>query len=111
MNTTYRKSCAPNLFGWVRFDIILCMSRFNHVPSGDTLRRDAISSFYLVCNVLQMLLLEDSDNYDLYNDSERAEFLFCLFKHICLGGAVCQYEDNVQVYLDTTKLLYKDLVR
>ena len=25
-------------------NIILCMSHFNHVPSGDTLRRDAISS-------------------------------------------------------------------
>ena len=24
---------------------ILCMSRLNYVPSGDTLRRDAISSF------------------------------------------------------------------
>ena len=31
-------------FGGVTFDIIFCMSRFNHVLSGDTLRRDAISS-------------------------------------------------------------------
>ena len=29
---------CPKSFGGVRFDIILCMSRFNHVPSGDTLR-------------------------------------------------------------------------
>ena len=35
---------CPEFFGGVRFDIILCMSRFNHVPSGDTLRRHAISS-------------------------------------------------------------------
>ena len=28
------------------FDIIFCMSRFNHVPSGDTLRRDVISSYF-----------------------------------------------------------------
>ena len=42
MKTTHRKSCA---FGGVRFDIILCMSRFNHVPSGDKLRRDTISSY------------------------------------------------------------------
>ena len=33
-------------FGGVSFDIIFCMSRFNHEPSGDTLRRDAIASFY-----------------------------------------------------------------
>ena len=64
------------------------------------------------CHVmLQMLLLEDSDHYDVYSDSEREEFLFRLFKHVCLGGAVCQYEDTVQPYLDVTKSLYKDLVR
>ena len=61
--------------------------------------------------MLQMLLLEDSDHYDGYSDSEREEFLFRLFKHVCLGGAVCQYEDTVQPYLDVTKSLYKDLVR
>ena len=33
---------AYNSLIWLE---ILCMSRFNHVPSGDTLRRDAISSF------------------------------------------------------------------
>ena len=32
---------ANNSLIWLE---ILCMSRFNHVPSGDTLRRDAISS-------------------------------------------------------------------
>ena len=58
-----------------------------------------------------MLLLEDSDNYDMYTQSEREEFLFLLFRHICLGGSVCQYEDDIKPYLDTTKLLYKDLVR
>ena len=58
-----------------------------------------------------MLLLEDSEHYDLYSDTEREEFLFCLFKHLCLGGELCQYEDDLQPYLDATKLLYKDLVR
>ena len=40
---------CPESFGGVRFDIILCMSRFNHVPSGDTLRRDTISSLSRIC--------------------------------------------------------------
>ena len=35
---------CPESFGGLRFDIILCMSCFNHVLSGDALRRDAISS-------------------------------------------------------------------
>ncbi len=58
----------------------------------------------------QCLLLEDSDNYDIFSETDRKEFLFCLFKHMCLGGEVCQYEDSIQPYLDATKLLYKDLV-
>ena len=35
---------CPESFAGFRFDIIFCMSRFNHVPSGDTLCQDAISS-------------------------------------------------------------------
>ena len=35
---------APSPHGIFVSTIILCMSRFNYVPSGDTLRRDAISS-------------------------------------------------------------------
>ena len=38
--------CEDESFAGVTFDIIFCMSRFNHVPSGDTLHRDAISSFW-----------------------------------------------------------------
>lgn len=58
----------------------------------------------------KMLLLDDSDNYEVYSEGDRAEFLFRIFKHICLGGSVCQYEDDMPPYLDATKLLYKDLV-
>lgn len=58
-----------------------------------------------------MLLMPDSEHYDIYNESERNEFIFRLFRHLCLGGAVCQYEDTVQPYLDATKAIYKDLVR
>ena len=38
--------CEDESFGEVTFDIIFCMSHFNHIPSGDTLHRDAISSFF-----------------------------------------------------------------
>ena len=37
--------CEDESFGGVTFDIIFCMSRFNHIPSGDTMLRDTISSF------------------------------------------------------------------
>lgn len=59
----------------------------------------------------KVLLVEDSDHYDLFSYLEREEFLFCLFKHLCLGGALCQYEDELGPYLEATKAIYKDLVR
>ena len=62
-------------------------------------------------NFIQMLLLEESDNYEIYSDQERNEFIFRLFKHICIGGHVCQFEDKIQPYIDATKSIYKDLVR
>lgn len=60
--------------------------------------------------LLQMLLLDDSDNYCTFSDSDRDEFLFQLFKFVCLGGEICQYEDNVDAYLNITKQIYKDLI-
>ncbi|NXP72699.1 CF300 protein, partial [Ramphastos sulfuratus] len=58
----------------------------------------------------KVLLVEDSDHYDLFSQLDRKEFLFCLFKHLCIGGTLCQFEDVVGPYLETTKALYKDLV-
>ena len=57
-----------------------------------------------------MILLEDSDNFECYSDAERSEVLFRLFSFFVIGGPICQYEDNVQPYLDITKSLYKDLI-
>lgn len=58
-----------------------------------------------------MLLIEESDHYCLYSDTEKDELLFRLFRHLCLGGQICQYEDTVEPYLAFTKQLYKDLIR
>lgn len=33
-----------------------------------------------------MLILKYNDNYDLFDDGERTEFLFRIFKHVVLGG-------------------------
>ncbi|KFQ20283.1 Uncharacterized protein C11orf70, partial [Merops nubicus] len=78
-------------------DIVKCYDEYyDDVLISDELRK--------------LLLLEDSDYYDLFSQSDRQEFLFCLFKHLCIGGALCQFEDVVGPYLETTKALYKDLV-
>jgi hypothetical protein len=54
--------------------------------------------------------MEESECYVAFAEKERNEFLFHLFARLCIGGAVCQYEDYVAQYLEATKLLYKDLV-
>ena len=58
----------------------------------------------------QCLLLEDSEYYSIYDENERNEFLFHIFKRIVTGGSLCQYEDHVQPYLEMTKCFYKDIV-
>ncbi|XP_026859509.1 cilia- and flagella-associated protein 300 isoform X1 [Electrophorus electricus] len=57
-----------------------------------------------------MLLEEDSDHYNVVSPCDRQEFLFRLFKHIVLGGELCQYEDIISPYIETAKLIYKNLV-
>ncbi|KAJ3349479.1 hypothetical protein HDU83_000544 [Entophlyctis luteolus] len=56
------------------------------------------------------LLCSDSDNYTTFSDSDRQEFIFHIFKALCLGGQMCQYEDEIDAYLSATKKLYKDMV-
>uniref|UniRef100_A0A3B5AL72 Cilia- and flagella-associated protein 300 n=1 Tax=Stegastes partitus TaxID=144197 RepID=A0A3B5AL72_9TELE len=58
----------------------------------------------------QMLQDEDSERYHVFGREQRAEFLFRLFKHLCVGGELCQYEDTVDPYISTTKQMYKDLI-
>lgn len=58
----------------------------------------------------EMLAVEDSDDYTLYDDDERNEFLFRLFSHMVIGGGMCQHEDTIQPYFEATKKLYKDLL-
>lgn len=56
------------------------------------------------------LAFEESEYYLIFDDEMRKEFIFRVFKHLVLGGSICQYEDNVNEYLKNTQLLYKDLV-
>ncbi|XP_061786231.2 cilia- and flagella-associated protein 300 isoform X2 [Nerophis lumbriciformis] len=58
----------------------------------------------------EMLREEDSEHYQVVRSAERGEFLFRLFKHLCLGGELNQYEDTIEPYISTTKNMYKDLI-
>ncbi|XP_078259277.1 cilia- and flagella-associated protein 300 isoform X1 [Rhinoraja longicauda] len=66
--------------------------------------------FVIADRLRQVLLLEDSDGYQIFSDTERKEFIFCLFKHFCLGGILCQFEDTIDPYLEITKAVYKEIV-
>lgn len=58
-----------------------------------------------------MLQDEESEHYYVVGRETRGEFLFILFKHLCLGGELCQYEDHIDPYMSATKQIYKDLIR
>jgi len=66
------------------------------VPVADELRR--------------CLLDRDSDQFELFTLAERQQLLFILLVHLCVGGGLCQYENNVGPYLSVLRLLYRDLV-
>ncbi|XP_075706087.1 cilia- and flagella-associated protein 300 [Rhinoderma darwinii] len=69
-----------------------------------------VDDFIVSDELRKVLLLEDSEKYEIFSTSDRQEFLFLLFKHLCLGGAVCQFEDTIDPYLEITKSMYKELI-
>lgn len=70
--------------------------RYNDITINDKLR--------------EMLVNEDSENSTLFAYSEQRELLFQIFKCLVVGGCLCQCEDRITRYLDTTKALYKELL-
>ncbi|XP_068431550.1 cilia- and flagella-associated protein 300 isoform X2 [Clinocottus analis] len=78
-------------------------------PSGHVVKcfHDVYSDYD---ELRQMLQEEDSEHHCVFGKEERGEFLFRLFKHLCVGGELCQYEDTIDAYISTTKQIYKDLI-
>ena len=58
-----------------------------------------------------MLVNEESPNWEVYSEEDKAEFIFQLFKILAVGGGMCQSDDTVQGYLNLTKTLYKVSLR
>ena len=83
--------------GTIRMDF---EEHYEGINLGDKLRK-----------VLLWEDFEDTDAWDtVHDDKYQKEFIFKLFQHIAIGGGCCQWEDKVGPYLDTIKMLYKDLV-
>ncbi|XP_020288836.1 uncharacterized protein C11orf70 homolog [Pseudomyrmex gracilis] len=101
---------------------VLSMSFFNRLKdpdnkitcsSGTICKRydTQIEDFLVSDNLRGMLLDEESEEYNLYSENEKSEFIFRIFQMLVLGGILCQFEDVIQPYLDVTKRIYKDLVK
>lgn len=67
----------------------------------------------ILSDELQKLLLDpvSSEHYDLFTEKDRKEFIFHVFKLLCIGGQICQCEDSIAAYLEITKRLYKRFLR
>ena len=59
-------------------------------------------------------LWEETEDYEawdmLHTDTYAKEFIFNLFMHLQIGGAVNQFDNNISDYLAVTKNMYKDLI-
>ena len=54
---------------------------------------------------------KDIEGWDaLHQPKYQKEFIFNLFMHIEIGGSVNQWYNNIAPYLNSVKLLYKDLI-
>lgn len=57
-----------------------------------------------------MLFEDECEEYFLYSENERTEFLFRLFQHFVIGGKWCQDDMIIDSYLNATKYVYKDVL-
>ena len=69
-----------------------------------------VDSFLVADELRKCLLMQEYPSYDIFTAQDRQEFIFHVFKALCLGGRLCQYEDTIQPYLEATRKIYKDLI-
>ena len=53
---------------------------------------------------------DESENYDLFTDDERNEFIWHVMWRLVSGGGMCQYEDDFTIYRDACKDFYKEMI-
>ena len=65
----------------------------------------------LVSDKLRLLLLDESaEEWEIFSEAERRELIFHVLKVLAVGGGMNQYDDSIEMYLQLTKAIYKDLV-
>lgn len=71
---------------------------------------ELIDSIFISDELGKFILDKDFEKYTAISPKEREEFLFRIFSHIYIGGELCQREENINVYVDFTRNIYRDLV-
>jgi hypothetical protein len=60
--------------------------RFDDVTIDDKLREMLVNE-------------DDSENAFVFSEEEKSEFIYKIFKHLCVGGGICQVNDTQPVLL------------
>merc|ERR1712194_343848 len=55
--------------------------------------------------IREVFFMEESELYDTYSKKDRKEFILRIFKHLVMGGATNQYDDEMADYLKATKAM------
>ena len=62
-------------------------------------------------DLLQVAIFdEDSEEFKIFTKEDRKELLFHIMKFCVIGGEICQYEDEWDIYEPIITSLYKDLI-
>lgn len=57
----------------------------------------------------KVLFAQEDERFAVFSPADRSEFLFHIFKLLCYGGPLNQYEDGIGPYFDMAKKFYKEL--
>lgn len=68
------------------------------------------NGFTIYDKLRESLLNDESEHKDLFSQSDQNEFLFHLFRVVCVGGSMCQGEQKFEEYKNAIKVLYKELL-
>jgi hypothetical protein len=58
----------------------------------------------------EMALNEDSEHALVYDDDEKDEFLYRVFRHLIIGGGMCQPDESIEPYFRCTREIMKGLL-
>jgi hypothetical protein len=109
----------------VKYEALTCgettLDMFDKAVNGDVVRESGhvcgMMDVYLpggitVADQLRgaFMLGEESEHADLFDNSDKREFLYHVMHRLVAGGALCQWEDDFNVYKDVCRDMYRDMV-